>query len=329
MTLFNGDHKETKITGTVNGKNFYWKIDTGSAVTCMNINAFETAFGKTKEKNQKDFKTDIFIKKRKCTHTVQIADESSENILGIDFLQKFRLHLDPKTKEITFQSAPSKALFATKNFTMPPFATTLVQARTFQAINNHLHYIADIGVPKQPLISGLSTLVSFNHRNQCTLQIQNCAPHEANIRTGDILGILSTEKDAPIPFNDDSLATICEQIYQRLPKVKKRAWTRKEIEERCHLGAPEPYQSRYIDILVKQQAAISLDKYDLGLAKNFTHRIHLKNNQPIFRKQFNLPEAHTQFIEQSLDEWLKLGVVRQSNSSYNSPIFCVPKKQGQ
>ncbi len=72
-----------------------------------------------------------------------------------------------------------------------------------------------------------------------------------------------------------------------------------------------------------------MDKYDLGLAKNFTHRIHLKDDQPIFWKQFNLPEAHTQFIEQSLDEWLKLGVVRQSKSPYNSPIFCVPKKQGQ
>jgi hypothetical protein len=81
--------------------------------------------------------------------------------------------------------------------------------------------------------------------------------------------------------------------------------------------------------LVKHQAADSLDKYDLGLAKDFTHRINLKDNQPIFRKQFNLPEAHTQFIEQSLDQWLKLGVVWQSNSSYNSPIFCVPKKQGQ
>jgi hypothetical protein len=110
MTLFNGDHKDTKITGTVNGKNFYWKINTGSVVTCMNINAFMTAFSKTKERYLKDFKMDIFIKKRKCTHTVQIADELSENILGIDFLQKFRLHLDPKTKEITFQSAPSKAL---------------------------------------------------------------------------------------------------------------------------------------------------------------------------------------------------------------------------
>jgi hypothetical protein len=65
MMLFNGDHKDTKIIGTVNGKNFYWKIDTGSAVTCMNINAFEAAFCKLKEKNLKDFKTDIFIKKEK------------------------------------------------------------------------------------------------------------------------------------------------------------------------------------------------------------------------------------------------------------------------
>ena len=154
---------------------------------------------------------------------------------------------------------------------MPPFATTLVQARTFQTLSNQHHYIANIGVPKQPLISELSTLVSFDYRKQCTLQIQNCAPHEVSIQTRDILGILSTEEDAPIPFNDESLATICEQIYQRLPKVKKRAWTRKEINERSQLGAPEPYHSRYIDILVKHQAAISLDKYDLGLAKNFTH----------------------------------------------------------
>ena len=76
MMLFNGDHKDTKIIGTVNGKNFYWKIDTGSAVTCMNINAFEMAFGKTKSET-KECKTDIFIRNRKCTHTVQIADAVS------------------------------------------------------------------------------------------------------------------------------------------------------------------------------------------------------------------------------------------------------------
>jgi hypothetical protein len=125
----------------------------------------------------------------------------------------------------------------------------------------------------------------------------------------------------PVPLDDDSLATICEQIHQRLPKVKKTMWTRKEIEDKCHLGAPELYRSQYIDTLFKHQAAISMDKFDLGLAEDFTHRIHLKDDQPIFGKQFNLPEAHTQFIEQTLDKWRKLGVVRRSNSPYNSPIF--------
>jgi hypothetical protein len=72
-----------------------------------------------------------------------------------------------------------------------------------------------------------------------------------------------------------------------------------------------------------------MDKYDLGLAKDFTHRIHLKDEVPFYRKQFSLPETHNQFIEQTLDEWLKLEVLWRTNSPYNSPIFCVPKKQGQ
>jgi hypothetical protein len=71
------------------------------------------------------------------------------------------------------------------------------------------------------------------------------------------------------------------------------------------------------------------DKYDLGLAKDFSHRIHLKDNILIYRKQFKLPETHNQFIEQTLDEWLKLRVVCRKHSPYNSTIFCVPKKQGQ
>jgi hypothetical protein len=82
-------------------------------------------------------------------------------------------------------------------------------------------------------------------------------------------------------------------------------------------------------MLFKHQAAISMNKYDLGLAKNLAHRIHLKDNKPIYIKQYILPDAHNLFIEQTLDEWLKLGVVRKSGSAYNFPIFCIPKKQGQ
>jgi len=89
------------------------------------------------------------------------------------------------------------------------------------------------------------------------------------------------------------------------------------------------YKNRYIDILFKHQNAISVDKFDLGRAKSFTHKIYLKNNEPVYRKQFKIPEAHQSFIEATLDEWQKLGVVKRANSLYNLPLFCVPKNKGK
>jgi hypothetical protein len=78
--------------------------------------------------------------------------------------------------------------------------------------------------------------------------------------------------------------------------------------------------------LYKHQKAISANKYDLRLVTNFKHRIHLKNNDAVYWKQLKIWEAHQNFNEQSLDEWLKLGVVKRANSLYNSPIFLCPKE---
>jgi hypothetical protein len=109
--------------------------------------------------------------------------------------------------------------------------------------------------------------------------------------------------------------------------VPKRKLTKAEIATKAHLNVPNDYKQKYIDIIYRHQQAISVNKYDLGMASNFKHRIHHKDNNPVYRKQFKIPEAHQNFIQQSLEEWLKLGDVKWSNSLYNSPIFCVPKKQ--
>ena len=48
----------------------------------------------------------------------------------------------------------------------------------------------------------------------------------------------------------------------------------------------------------------------------------------MYQTQFPLKPHHQIFVEQSFQEWLRLGVVRRMKSSYNPPIFCVPKKGG-
>ncbi len=88
---------------------------------------------------------------------------------------------------------------------------------------------------------------------------------------------------------------------------------------------PNGYKQHYLDILSEHQDVISVN---LGRGKNFSDKIHLKDNNLVYQKQFKILEARQTFIEATLDEWLKLGVVKRSNSLYNSPLFCVPKKQG-
>jgi hypothetical protein len=111
--------------------------------------------------------------------------------------------------------------------------------------------------------------------------------------------------------------------------VKRKRLSREGIKQRCHLQVLEEFQERYLNILCKHQDALSIDKYVVGLAKNFKQKNHLKTHDPVSQKQFKIMEAHHQFIKQALDEWLKLGVIKRSNSLYNSPVLCIPKKQGQ
>jgi hypothetical protein len=48
----------------------------------------------------------------------------------------------------------------------------------------------------------------------------------------------------------------------------------------------------------------------------------------VYTQQFTLPIEQIQFIKENVMGWLDAGIVERANSPYNSPIFCVPKKQG-
>ncbi len=135
------------------------------------------------------------------------------------------------------------------------------------------------------------------------------------------MGIIEMEEDTLYPLTDEAAAGICAIIKDKIPDTPRTRLTKEEISRCCHLQVPDQFKEKYLDLLHKYQEAISVDKYDLGLARNYKHKIHLKNEDPVYRKQFKIPEAHHHFIEQTLEEWLKLGVVRRSDSLYNSPIF--------
>ncbi len=99
------------------------------------------------------------------------------------------------------------------------------------------------------------------------------------------LNIMDVEKDELIPMEDSTISAILQDIDKKLPKVPKKKLSHEEIANKAHLNVPDQFKQRYIDILFKHQQAISVNKYDLGLAKSFQHQIHLKDNSPSLKNK--------------------------------------------
>ncbi len=129
--------------------------------------------------------------------------------------------------------------------------------------------------------------------------MENCTYYDVTIERKDLIGFSEIEEEELIPLTDDIISSVCTDIHNKLPRIKKKWLSREDITQRCNLQVPPEFKDTYIDILFKHQDAIRIDKYGFGLAKDYHHGIHLKTNYPVYQKQFKIPEAHHQFIKQT------------------------------
>jgi hypothetical protein len=341
-----GEKVRPRINVKTGNQTTSWLFDTGAAITCMNSQSLNAAFGNQRPRkisnaqscvaasgdtmNSKGvYEVDLWIKGQKFTHPVNVITELNDNIIGIDFMHCNKLIYDINMRQVKFADAKMNTICMTKQVIIPAMTSSIITTKFNGKTHPDKAYAATIHCPGAPTLTGVPSLVSINSNQNCKIIIENCAPYEVTIERTDIMGIIEIKEDEMYPLTDKAMADICAAIKSNIPSTPRNRLTRDDIAKRCHLQAPEEFKDRYLDILFKHQDAISMDKYDLGLARNYKHRIHLKNKNPVYQKQFKIPEAHHNFIEQTLEEWLKLGVVRRSDSLYNLPIFCVLKKQGQ
>jgi hypothetical protein len=108
--------------------------------------------------------------------------------------------------------------------------------------------------------------------------------------------------------------------------------TKPGVPMRLHTSAEREQIISRIDydrMLIAREHFLSADTNDIGSTDLLKHQIDLKTNDPIYCPQFRLPAEHLKHIQENVAGWLQCGIIKQSKSNYNSPIFCVPKKDGQ
>jgi len=65
---------------------------------------------------------------------------------------------------------------------------------------------------------------------------------------------------------------------------------------------------------------------NLTFTNTIKHVLNTTHNSPIYSKQYPLAQAHEIEVDNQVQEMLNQGLIRESNSPYNSPTWVVPKK---
>jgi hypothetical protein len=181
---------------------------------------------------------------------------------------------------VKFADTKMNTICATKQVTILAITSSIVTTKFNREMHADKTYVATIHCPVSPTLTGVPSLVSIDENHNCKIIIENWALYEVTIERNDIMGIVEIEDKELYPLTDNTAAEIGASIKSNIPSTPLAKLTRDEIARLCNLQVPDKYKERYIDILFKHQDAISLDKYNLGLARNYKHKIHLKNEDP-------------------------------------------------
>jgi len=120
--------------------------------------------------------------------------------------------------------------------------STIVKAKIKGTRDEKATYVANICAPRTPMVSQMSSIVSVDENNFCNIIIENCAPYNITIERDDILGVMETEEDELVPLTDDFISSVCQDIHNCFPKVKRKRLSREEIKQQCHLQVLEEFQ---------------------------------------------------------------------------------------
>ncbi len=215
--------------------------------------------------------------------------------------------------------------------------------------SKRLHCIATIDgrpVPHTEIVATVlatEVLVSTDALGKFSLLLSNPSEDVIEYSRREHLGAAEAiEAFAPVaPVSHSNVASIMSTVQQDLasmatttptpPSTATTAPSEPTLADNINAAVkhlPDDTRQTLSAVLWRYAKALSRDKFDLGLSDILEHKIHLRDNEPVYHKQFPFSLAHLEEVRSNIDKWLKLGIVEPARSRYNSPIFCVKKKGG-
>ena len=163
--------------------------------------------------------------------------------------------------------------------------------------------------------------VKICHANMLKKYIERDDQDGAPQRNSDNKQVVSCDAYTGIIGGDEDLSVNDEEMMELANCHQKE--TVKDVKLGIELTKTQ--QEEMMDTLVRYEEVFS----DIpGKTNVIEHKIEFTNNKPVRSRPYPLPYALRENLKREIQDMLSLGIIRESNSSFASPIVIVKKKDG-
>jgi predicted aspartyl protease len=276
-----------------------------------------------------------------------VTKEATSNIIGMNVIKTYKLKMDVLTTRVTTALDNVASLQTSEEYDVKVHTDIKVEAgmshltklflqdkKSGKRLFGRHQFMVTVGPLAVAMVSDKDGVFELLIPNSTRYDVR----YKRNDHMGEAVSLLNwtpIAKSEVGNWTEEGAAKVISSTQTR-DSHKRRPHTAEDTEKIKHAlddrirEANIPYVERpqYREMLNSMSAAFSADKMDLGRTNIVESYIDLRDKEPVYTQQFRLPMEPIEFIKDNVMGWLDAGIFERAYSLYNSPIFCVPKKQG-
>lgn len=255
-----------------------------------------------------EINADLYLNSHKLNHDFHLVNDDfpihCDVLLGLDFMKKFSIILDYSTWTLKIQK-PCVTEIPIRNGPRKTFSVIPSRSEVLRKIPFEIE--SDIVIEKSEIAPGVFVANTIASQKSPFVRILNTTENasEIDLSTLKFSNLLNYDVFTCHDVQHDRDEKVLELLGKNLPEMYKNT---------CLNLCKE-----YVDIFALKQEKLSTNNF-------YKQRIDLKNDVPVYKRNYRLPHAQKQIMNEKIEELLVNDVIEPSHSPWNSPLLLVPKK---
>ena len=172
--------------------------------------------------------------------------------------------------------------------------------------------------PRTGFVVSGPALASIIDQHFCDVAVFSVAPYNILLERGDFMGAIEEVSSSTTQIG--SVATLPVAAIQ--PPPGYHVQVQPEVLQISILEhTPQDRQEDLLQLLLQFMTVL---KSSPKLTPRLPHDDRPVNKrEPFYQKQGKIPQAHCSVIKETLDSWIRLGLIRKADSMFNTPLLCL------